>query len=292
MKTPRRRVEGYHFDIRKHLVDYDDVINKQREVIYGERKKILSGADLRSNILSMVRQEIEELVAEHTSAPSGEEPDYAALVKHVSGLFPPTVVIKDMTPESLSRQTPAEITGSLNRIAETLYEQKEKEYGTEGMRILERLVMLRVIDTLWVEHLTAIDYLRQGIGMQSVAQQDPLVAYRTRSSAMFQELMDTIREDVAHTIFKVNLVKKEAPGAPGGTSSARPAPTILTQARPASAPMPMPQPLQTPAFTSPMSKVVGQPGQKQSLPQAGQKVGRNEPCPCGSGKKYKQCCGK
>jgi preprotein translocase subunit SecA len=296
IENAQTRVEGYHFDVRKHLVDYDDVINKQREVIYGERKKILSGADLRSNILGMVRQEIEEAVAEHTGTPAGEEPDYAALIKHVSGLFPPTVVIKDLTPETLSRQTPAEITESIKRITETLYEQKEKEYGAEGMRILERLVMLRVIDTLWVEHLTAIDYLRQGIGMQSVAQQDPLVAYRKRSSDMFQELMDTIREDVAHTIFKVNLVKKEAPDTPGsqgGAPPAQPARTILTQARSASAPMPIPQTtLQAQAFSSPMSKVVGQPGQKQSLPQAGQKVGRNEPCPCGSGKKYKQCCGK
>jgi preprotein translocase subunit SecA len=298
IENAQTRVEGYHFDTRKHLVDYDDVINKQREVIYGERKKILSGADLRSNILSMVRKEIEEAVAEHTNAPAGEEPDYAALVKHIGGLFPPNVAIKDMTPETLSRQTPAEITESLYKICETVYEQKEKEYGAEGMRILERLVMLRVIDTLWVEHLTAIDYLRQGIGMRAVAQQDPLVAYRRQSSEMFQELLATIRDDVAHTIFKVSLVKKEATGKPGQPgAAAQPPPTILTQARPAAAQPPAQQhrtgaPVFTPpAFSSPMSKVVGQPGQKQALPGAGQKVGRNEPCPCGSGKKYKHCCG-
>ncbi|MCL2149326.1 MAG: preprotein translocase subunit SecA [Dehalococcoidia bacterium] len=281
IENAQTRVEGYHFDARKHLVDYDDVINKQREVIYRERRKILSGADLRSNILAMVRQEIEEAVVEHTSAPGGEGPDYAALVRHISGLFPPNVAINDFGAETLSRQTPSEITESLVRVANTLYEQKEKEYGAEGMRVLERLVMLRVIDTLWVEHLTAIDYLRQGIGMQAVAQQDPLVAYRRQSSEMFQELMDTIREDVAHTIFKVSLVKKEMPGAKPATVSALSSSSGQT-AR--SAPVP--------ALSSPMSKVVGQPGKKQVLPQAGKKVGRNELCPCGSGKKYKLCCGR
>ncbi len=281
IENAQTRVEGYHFDTRKHLVDYDDVINKQREIIYRERKKILSGADLRSNILTMVHQEIEEAVAEHTNMPRGEDPDYAALVKHVSGLFSPNVAIKDFSAETISRQTPPEITKSLVRIADAIYEQKEKGYGAEGMRILERLVMLRVIDTLWVEHLTAIDYLRQGIGMRAVAQQDPLVAYRRQSSEMFQELLDAIREEVARTIFKVSLVKKE-------TSSIKTAGTSSASPQGGQAPRPTPAPI----FSSPMSKVVGQPGDKRALPQAGKKVGRNEACPCGSGKKYKHCCGQ
>ena len=281
IENAQTRVEGYHFDTRKHLVDYDDVINKQREVIYHERKKILSGADLRSNILNMVHQELEEAVDECLRASGNDEPNYATLVKYVSGLFPPNIAIKDFGTETLSRQTPKEITASLVRIANTIYEQKEKEYGAEGMRMLERLVMLRVIDTLWVEHLTAIDYLRQGIGMRAVAQQDPLVAYRRQSSEMFQELMDTIREDVAHTIFKVSLIKKE----PAGTAPIANSPAPSTGGQ-------VTKNFSAPAFSSPMSKVVGQPGTKQSLPQTGKRVGRNDPCPCGSGKKYKQCCGK
>ena len=281
IENAQTRVEGYHFDSRKHLVDYDDVINKQREVIYRERKKILSGADLRSNILSMVRQEIEDAVVEHTNVSGNEEPDFAALVKYVSGLFPPNVVIKDFNVETISRQTPQEITELLVRVANTIYEQKEEEYGAEGMRLLERLVMLRVIDTLWVEHLTAMDYLRQSIGMRAVAQQDPLVAYRRQSSEMFQELLDTIREDVARTVFKVSLVKQEASNSKAGTTSPAPS-SDAKSVRNVSAT----------TFSSPMSKVVGQPGEKRALPQSGKKVGRNELCPCGSGKKSKHCCGK
>jgi preprotein translocase subunit SecA len=191
IENAQTRVEGYHFDIRKHLVDYDDVINKQREVIYGERRKILSGADLRSNILSMVRQEIEEAVDEHLNKAVTEEPDYDGLIKHFKGLLPANVVIKELTPETLSRQTPAETTASLDRMAEAFYEQKEKEYGAQGMRVLERLVMLRVIDTLWVEHLTAIDTCA-GHRHAGGGQQDPLVAYPPPGVEMFQELLATI----------------------------------------------------------------------------------------------------
>jgi len=282
IENAQTRVEGYHFDTRKHLVDYDDVINKQREIIYRERKKTLSGADLRSNILAMVRQEIEEIVAEYTNTSGREGPDYTALVKHVSGFFPPNVSVKGFDAETLSRQTSQEIIESLVRIANTIYEQKEKECGADGMRILERLVMLRVIDTLWVEHLTAIDYLRQGIGMRAVAQQDPLVAYRRQSSEMFQELLNTIRTDVAHTILKVSLIKKEV----SGTKAAVAPNTTPSPDTPAA--------LSTSAATlsSPMSKVVGRPNARQTLPTTGKKVGRNESCPCGSNKKYKHCCGK
>ena len=187
----------------------------------------------------------------------------------------------------LSNQTQDEIFQSLTRIAEKLYADKEKEYGSESMRILERLVMLRVIDTLWVEHLTAIDYLRQGIGMSAVGQMDPLVAYRSRSSQMFQELLGTIREDVAHTIFRVSLIKREAQQAP---DVARSQAAAAVAERSAASGVSQGSPIQT-KLSSPMSKIVGKPGQKQALP-AGHKVGRNEPCPCGSGKKYKHCCGK
>jgi len=282
IENAQTRVEGYHFDTRKHLVDYDDVINKQREIIYRERKKTLSGADLRSNILAMVHHEIEKVVAEYMSASGNDGPDYAALVKQISGIFPPNVALKDFDATTLSRQTSREITESLVRVANTIYEQKEKEYGAEGMRMLERLVMLRVIDTLWVEHLTAIDYLRQGIGMQAVAQQDPLVAYRRQSSEMFQELRDTIQSEVANTIFKISLVKKEPPDSKV-TPATNSEPTPISQAV---------RNMPTTSFSSPMSKVVGQPSTRQALPQAGKKVGRNESCPCGSGKKYKYCCGK
>jgi preprotein translocase subunit SecA len=237
------RVEGYHFDIRKHLVDYDDVVNKHREVIYAERKKILEGADLKANILSMVRDELEKLVAASCSRDLTET-DFTGLIEELATIFP---LPPQINPEALSRMKPGQITEKLIDYAEQLYEQREKEQGAENMRLLERLVMLRAVDNLWMEHLTAMDHLRQQAGLYAMKQIDPLVAYKKEGHALFESLTASIEHDVVHTIYKVSITKKEAP----------------TQRQP----------------------------QKVAVP-AGKKVGRNEPCPCGSGKKYKHCCSR
>jgi len=143
--------------------------------------------------------------------------------------------------------------------AEILYDQREKEVGSDNMRVLERLVMLRIIDSLWVEHLTMMEDMRQGIGLMAAGQRDPLVAYKREGHNLFENLLSTIQHDVAHTIYHVSIEKKEAP---------KEAP-------------------------SPMAQVAaGRGDQKQPLQAAGKKVGRNDPCPCGSGKKYKKCCGR
>ncbi|MBA7666857.1 Protein translocase subunit SecA [subsurface metagenome] len=256
IESAQVKVEGYHFDIRKHLVDYDDVVNKHRELIYDERKKILSGVDLKSNILSMVKEEIQALVGAHTAGGYGDGWDVEGLVGETSTIFPlpPT-----LNAETLSQMETKEIKDQLIEQAETLYEEKEKEVGADNMRVLERLVMLRTIDSLWVEHLTAMEHMRQGIGLQATAQRDPLVAYKREGHNMFQNLLSAIQHDVAHTIFRVGIKKREGP--PG---QAAPAPT----------------------------QAVSGDGQKKRLKVGGKKVGRNDPCPCGSGKKYKHCCGR
>ena len=143
--------------------------------------------------------------------------------------------------------------------AEALYEEREKELGPDNMRVLERLVMLRTMDNLWIEHLTGMDYMRQGIGLQAIGQRDPLVAYKREGHNLFQSLLRTVQHDVAHTIYHVGI-RREAP---------QPAP-------------------------SPMVQVAGgqATGAKQPAKVDGRKIGRNDPCPCGSGKKYKKCCGK
>jgi len=237
------KVEGYHFDIRKHLVDYDDVVNKHREVIYAERDKILSGADLKANILSMVRDEIEKVVGTHCSNDL-VEPDHAGLVEDAATIFPPP---PELNANTLSQMKPKQITESLVDYANRLYEKKETEVGSNEMRLLERLVMLRTIDTLWKDHLTEMDHLRQRAGLYAVRQVDPLVMYKKEGHALFDSLLASIQHDVAHTVYRVSLTKKEAP----------------TQKQPQEAAVP-----------------------------AGRKVGRNAPCPCGSGKKYKHCCGR
>jgi preprotein translocase subunit SecA len=237
------KVEGFHFDIRKHLVDYDDVVNKHREVIYAERRKILEGADLKANILSMVRDEIEKLVAASCSRDLIES-DFTGLTEELATIFP---LPPQINPQTLSRMSSKEITEKLIQYAEQLYEQREKEIGADNMRLMERLVMLRAIDSLWKDHLTEMDHLRQQASLYSVRQIDPIVAYKKEGHALFQSLTAGIEHDVVYTIYKVSLVKKEAPA----------------QRQP----------------------------QRAAVP-AGRKVGRNEPCPCGSGKKYKHCCGR
>ena len=249
MTNSQVKTEGYHFDIRKHLVEYDDVVNKHREVIYAERKKILSGTDLKANIISMVQNEIQSLVAKHLSNAShepeeGEKSNLAGLLEDVSTIFP---LPPQFRSDGLSELGAQQITEKLTDYAIELYDQREQELGPDNMRMAERLVMLRVIDRLWMEHLTAMDHLRQGIGLHAVGQQDPLVVYKKEGHAYFDALLAGIQHDVAHSIYHVG-VAKEAP-------------------RQKREPVPVAK-------------------------KAGQKVGRNDPCPCGSGKKYKHCCGK
>jgi len=250
------RVEGHHFDIRKHLVEYDDVVNQQRELIYDERKKILSGADLKTNILSMVEEEIRGIVAAHIGDERGDGWDIDGLITEVLTIMP---LPPEINASALSSLKPGEIEERLIEQAEALYEQREQEQGPENMRILERLIMLRTMDSLWVEHLTMMDHMRLEAGWQSLRQVKAVDAYKNEGYKQFQVLLSTIQHDVAHTIFHVS---------------------ITMQAAPQQAPTPMAQVTAGTAVAARKQKV------------AGKKIGRNDPCPCGSGKKYKYCCGR
>ena len=242
------KIEGFHFDVRKHLVDYDDVINRHREVIYDERRKILSGTDIKANIQSMIAEEISRIVDSHLAGDLPEDWDLEGLASDVGDIMPlPSSLVS-----ALSQMGRGEIEEKLVEHASSLYEQKEGELGDENMRILERLVVLRTMDRLWVDHLTAMENMRQGIGLHAVGHRDPLVMYKQEGHAMFQSLLSGIEHDVVHTIYKVSIAKEGA------------------------------------AATSPMAAAAGR---REAMP-AGKKVGRNDPCPCGSGKKYKKCCGR
>jgi len=247
------KVEGYNFDIRKHLVEYDDVVNHHRELIYGERRKIISGADLKSNILSMVGDEIKNIVAAHTANEHGEGWDADGLLGKASAILP---IPSTFNAQAISQMKPGQIEEKLIELANILYEDKEKELGPENMRAVERLLMLRIIDMLWVEHLTMMEQMRQGIGLQAVGQRDPLVAYKREGHGLFQNLLSTIQHDVVHSIYHVGIARRET------------------------------------AQKSPAPVQAGGNGKKQRMKIGGKKVGRNDPCPCGSGKKYKHCCGR
>jgi len=200
------RVEGFHFDMRKHLVEYDDVVNKHRELIYAERRKILDGTDLKTNILSMVRDEIRNMVASHIADEHGIDWDVKGLLADVATVFP---LPPALTADSLLELKPKQVEEKLTGLAETLYEEREKELGPENMRALERLVMLRIIDNLWVEHLTAMENMRMQAGWQTLRQTRAVDAYKREGYRQFQTLLDTIQHDVAHTIYHVSIVKKE-----------------------------------------------------------------------------------
>jgi preprotein translocase subunit SecA len=257
IESAQVRVEGYHFDIRKHLVEYDDVVNNQRKIIYGERRKILSGADLKTNVLSMVDDEISEIIGSHIG--ENRDGNMEALVTETGSIMP---LPPDFKAEALAELKPAEIKERLTQQADALYEKRETELGAESMRVLERLLMLRVIDNYWVEHLTNMDNMRQGVGLHAVAQRDPLAVYKNEGHELFDGMMDGVRHDLVHNIFNITVTKT-------------------------------PPPKQT---ASPMAKVAaasrGGSPTKQAEKIEGKKVGRNDPCPCGSGKKYKHCCGQ
>jgi len=243
MTNSQVQTEGYHFNIRKHLVEYDDVINKHREVIYAERRKILSGADLKANIISMVQDEIQSLVARRLSSASYEQEEeqsnLSGLLEDVSTIFP---LPPQFRSDGLSELSDKQIAEKLTDYAIELYNQREQELGPDNMRIAERLVMLRVIDRLWMDHLTDMEHLRQGIGLRAVGQEQPLIVYKREGHASFEALLAGIQHDVAHSIYHVGIAKAA-------------------------------------------------PKRKEAV-MVGKKVGRNDPCPCGSGKKYKHCCGK
>ncbi|MEE8419059.1 MAG: preprotein translocase subunit SecA [Dehalococcoidales bacterium] len=252
------KVEGYHFDLRKHLVEYDDVVNQQRTIIYGERRKILSGADLKTNILSMITSELEGIFPTHIGNGYEDEHDIEALIADVSTILP---LPPELNAKALALLDSDEIASKVIEQAEALYERREQEIGAEDMRVLERLIMLRTIDSLWIEHLTAMEHMRLEAGWQSLRQVKAVDAYKSEGFKQFQVLLETIQHDVAHTIFHSGITRKEAP---------RQAPSPMARAAAASA---------------------GATATGQRPKASGKKVGRNDPCPCGSGKKFKHCHG-
>ena len=256
------KVEGYHFDMRKHLLEYDDVLNKQREIIYQDRHEALSGQSLKSKFVQMLRHEFADAVARHLPGKHSDNWNGGGLIDEIGQVCP---LPPDLSNEEQVYQWDRDqILEILNEFAETVYEAREQDLGEEQMRTVERLLLLRAIDTHWVQHLTSMENLRTGIGLQAYGQRDPLVMYRSEGHKMFGELQGRIEAEVIHTVFHVTVSEQPA------TGSRRPAAPI-TQ-------------------TSPM-KAVNDPRRGAAPIGGGEKIGRNTSCPCGSGKKYKRCHG-
>ena len=272
IESAQTRVEGYNFDTRKHVVEYDDVINRQRETIYRERDRILRSHDLGPIVEAMLDDEVAALVAEHTAGDHHEDWNLDGLRTQLATMVP-TLTEKDLRVVDEAREQ-AVLADALTELTRAQYERKRAEVGEKGINVLERLVLLRVIDSLWVEHLTAIDDMRRGIGLRAYSQRDPLNEFKIEAYRMFDELKSTIRHDVTHTIFRVSVTTQPHTHAPARN---------VTEGR-------------APTGTEPIAAGApggnGQNGGGAREPvRAGPKIGRNDPCYCGSGKKFKKCHG-
>jgi preprotein translocase subunit SecA len=255
------KVEGYHFDIRKHLVEFDDVVNKQREVIYGERKKVLKGVDLKSNILHMIEQEIKSTVSQYIGSRTNDEWDIQGLIRDINVIFP---FPKSLNAESIAQMDAKSIEDKLIESAHAAYIEKEQAAGQQDMRLLEKLVMLRIIDSLWIEHLTNMENQRQQASFAGLQQMKAQDSYKRLGGEQWNVLLSTIRQDVARMILHVNIRREE------DKKVSSPMSKVTGNGNRTAKPVP---------------KVINNEGKKS-------KVGRNDPCPCGSGKKYKHCCGQ
>ncbi len=258
VETAQKNVESRNFRARKNVLEYDDVMNTQREVIYAQRRKVLDGENLRENVLSMLRQLVESQVATEM-AQSGDlgQPAMEALLGHFAPIYFPKDALSAGDLIGLSQ---GQLCDKLYETALAQYEKKEQFYGEKLMRELERVVMLRVVDEYWMDQIDAMDDLKQGIGLRAYAQTDPVVAYKKEGYEMFEAMIQAIREETVRRIFLARIKTDEE----------------LKREKVAK---------ESAASTSTSDKTV----KKQPVRKTN-KVGPNDPCPCGSGKKYKKCC--
>ncbi|HLA24846.1 MAG TPA: SEC-C metal-binding domain-containing protein, partial [bacterium] len=267
IESAQKKVEQYHFDIRKHVLEYDDVMNVQRKVIYGERRKVLAGDNVRDTILDIVERLAGELVDAHAAPDAArEEWDLDGLREAMTQLSP---ALADLDLEHTASRD--DLKERLRRAALEAYERKEREIGAETMGEIERVVLLQTIDRKWIDHLYNMDSLREGIGLRAYAQVSPLIEYQREGYDLFQQMLADIQEETVKVLLRVEL---------GPAAGGAPAP------RPASR-RPVPVAVGASGAAQPS-------GPRGSVPAGDgkRKLGRNDPCWCGSGKKYKKCHGK
>ena len=252
IENAQKKVEGRNFGIRKHVLQYDDVMNKQRQVIYAERSSVLEGEDIHEYIQSMVKDRIAAAVEAYTD---DKTVDYKELKHYLYGAFMPA---ESLEVEGLEALQGDELIEKIYEIAFDIYKEKEEIITPERMREIERIILLQCVDNHWIDHIDAMDQLRQGIGLRALGQQDPVIAYKLEGFNMFDEMVDQIRQDTVRYLFGITIEKQ---------------PTERKQI------------VDVDTIEAPTDEPK-QPVVKET------KVGRNDLCPCGSGKKYKNCCGK
>ncbi len=271
VESAQRKLESRNFAIRKNVLQYDDVMNRQREIIYGQRAQVLNGDNIKDQIQKMISETIAYNVEQYLPKASDREHwnleslrDYYLGWLTVPDDFHYTQEeIEELDPEfieEIEELDPEFIVNTLQERAEKIYAAREKEYGEQIMRELERVVLLRNVDTQWMDHIDAMEELKQGIGLRAYAQRDPVVEYRIEGFDMFDAMVASIREDTARMMLTVRIRTQEEP--------------------------------KREQVAKPSENTGGDGSVKSSTVKKGKKIGRNDPCPCGSGKKYKKCCGR
>ncbi len=261
IESAQKKVEERNFNIRKQVLQYDDVMNQQREVIYKERRMVLEKAELRNTILDFTGKIVDHGMNMYCPQEAySEDWELKSLIKYCEEFFVPPNTLDEEHLGNLSRE---ELDDYLHELAEEIYNKREEQIGSEVMRELENLVMLKIVDHHWMEHLDAMDMLREGVGLRAYGQKDPLVEYKFEAFDMFEAMVDMIQEDVVKYMYRVTIVTQ---------------PEVEDHLSHAST--------NNPTVDGPEEDKPREPYVK------GETVGRNDPCPCGSGKKYKHCCGK
>ena len=262
IENAQAKVEGHNFDIRKQLLEYDDVMNQQREVVYKQRREALNGKSLKPSIEEMIQDKAEEIVfslIDEKTYP--DEWDWKALKKSVFKQFNFRFdKVDDNTMDGLTQDGLAQL---ISEAALKIYNEKEVAVGPEDFRHLERIVMLQTVDNLWKDHLLSMDHLKEGIGLRGYAQQNPLIVYKKEGFELFQEMVSRIKEETLGILFRIQVSE------PQNISD-----------------------LQQPKEQELIFSSGDEPAKKNPVKRTQEKVGRNAPCPCGSGKKYKKCCGR
>lgn len=258
IENAQKKVEGNNFQIRSHVLQYDDVMNVQRETIYKQRQQVLNGEDVTDAIKNMIKEFVDSTVDSYTG--SEDYPDnwnLSGLIEYVEQIFVPRGALS-FTKDDLQSLTKDDLKEMLLDIAEKRYEEKRAEFGDDMMKEIQRIILLKVVDSKWMDHIDNMEQLRQGIGLRAYAQTDPVIAYKNEGYAMYEEMLGAIGEDVIKMLFNVHLETRIEPKQEN-----------------------------VPTTTNRDENGVG-----KTITRKGEKVGRNDPCPCGSGLKYKKCCGK
>jgi preprotein translocase subunit SecA len=288
IENAQKKVEGHNFNIRKNLLEYDDVMNLQRKAVYDLRRRALTGENVRQMMLESINALIGDLMEEYVAEGLGAEDwNTETLLRRIDEAF--TIKWAE-TPDQLKEMSRVELLKKLTTDAIAAYEAKEKEIGEEGMRQLERMLLLQFADQFWKDHLLAMDRLRDGIGLRGYGQRNPLLEYKKEAFQMFQ-LMNSLRdESVVSRLLRIQMqVAEHAAGAPSKAMAKRLSSGALDDELDSAAEsLPEPEPL--PVYTPPPPRSLPAKGAEARLYALEAGIRRNDPCPCGSGQKFKKCC--